>query len=173
MSAYTNHGNTSANRNSGRKSTLTRQFVVHCEGLLRKLTRLQQHGWHQNWIFILKTLFPQRQPNASFADPTSAVGLQLLNLWLLKAVLRCVNDGVTTIKPGHLTTGNARVIWSNESSFTHYHTSGKVYIWTTSKEAYDLECLVPTAITWWYSAGTIIILHGRTTARWYVDRLGI
>jgi hypothetical protein len=29
----------------------------------------------------------------SFTNPTSTVGLQLLNLWLLKVMLRCVKDG--------------------------------------------------------------------------------
>jgi hypothetical protein len=60
----------------------------------------------QNWIFILKTLFLLSDLN--FTKPTSTVELQLLNLWLPKVMLRCVNDGVTTIKPEHLTTGNAR-----------------------------------------------------------------
>jgi hypothetical protein len=49
-----------------------------------------------------------------------------------------------TIKPGHQTTGNACVIWSDESSFTLFPTSGKIYIWRTHKEAYNPECLVPT-----------------------------
>jgi hypothetical protein len=38
-------------------------------------------------------------------NPTAMVGLQLPNLWLLKIMLRCVNDGVMTIKPEHHTTG--------------------------------------------------------------------
>jgi hypothetical protein len=59
-------------------------------------------------------------------------------------MLKFVNDGVTTIKPGHQTTGNARVIWSDESSFTLFTTSGRVYVWRTPKEAYNPECLVPT-----------------------------
>jgi hypothetical protein len=43
-----------------------------------------------------------------------------------------------TIKPGYQTTANALKIWSYESSFTLFPTSGIV------KEAYKLECLVPT-----------------------------
>jgi hypothetical protein len=42
-----------------------------------------------------------------FTDPMSMVGLQLLNLWLLKVMLRCINDGVMTIKCEHQATGNA------------------------------------------------------------------
>jgi hypothetical protein len=72
------------------------------------------------------------------------VGLQLLNLWLLKVMLRCVNSGVTTIKPGHQTTRNKHMIWSDEPSFTLFPTSGSVCIWRTPQEAYNSEFLVPT-----------------------------
>jgi hypothetical protein len=57
-------------------------------------------------------------------------------------MLRCVNNGVPTIKPGHQTTGNAHMIWSDELAFTLFPTSGRVYIWRTLKEAYNPECLV-------------------------------
>jgi hypothetical protein len=64
----------------------------------------------------------------SFTNPTYMVGLQVLNLWLLKVMFRCVNNGVMTMKPGHQTTGNARVIWSDK-----FPTSGRVYVWRTPK----------------------------------------
>jgi hypothetical protein len=111
--------------------------------------------------------------DVSFTNPTSPVALQLLNLRLLKVMLRCVHDGVTTTKPGHETTGTARVI----RSFTLLPASGRVYVWRTPKEAYNPECLVPTvkhgggsvmvwaAISWYSIVGPIITLHGRTTAR--------
>jgi hypothetical protein len=35
------------------------------------------------------------------------------------------------------------MIWLNESSFTLFPTSGRVYIWRTPKEAYNPEYLVP------------------------------
>jgi hypothetical protein len=57
-------------------------------------------------------------------------------------MLRCVNDVITTVEPGRETTGNARVIWSDESSFTLFPTSGRVCVWRTPKEAYNPECLV-------------------------------
>jgi hypothetical protein len=60
----------------------------------------------------------------------------------MKVMLTCVNDGVTTIKYGHQTAGTAGVIWSDESSFTLFPTSGRVYVWRTPKEAYDPECRV-------------------------------
>jgi hypothetical protein len=102
----------------------------------------------------------------------------------LKVTLRCVNDGVMTIKPGHQTTANVHVIWSDELSFVLFPTSGRVYVWRTSKETYNPECLVPTVkhgggsvmvsaanIMVQYSVVPIITLHCRITAREYVDRL--
>jgi hypothetical protein len=77
---------------------------------------IEKHRWQQNWIFILKTLFPQKLSDVSLTNPTSTVGLQLLDLWLLKVMLRYINEGITTIKPGHQITGNACVVWSDESS---------------------------------------------------------
>jgi hypothetical protein len=53
----------------------------------------------------------------------SRPSLQLLNLWLLKVMLSCINDGVMTIKPEHQTTGKAHMIWSDKSSFTLIPTS--------------------------------------------------
>jgi hypothetical protein len=50
----------------------------------------------QNWIFILKTLFVQKLSDVSFRNPISMVDLQLLNLWLLEVMLRCINCGVKT-----------------------------------------------------------------------------
>jgi hypothetical protein len=121
----------------------------------------------------------------NFTNPTSMAGLQLLNLWLLKVMFRCVNDGVTTIKPVYQTAGNVRVIWSDESSFTLFPISGRVYVWRTPNEVYNPEYLVPTFktrgrfcdglssnIVVQDSVGSIITLHGRITAREHVDRLG-
>jgi hypothetical protein len=118
----------------------------------------------------------------SFTNPTSMVELQLLNL-ITESMLRCVHDVVTTIKPVHLTTGNVHLICSDDSSFTQFPTSGRVYIWRTSKEACNLECLVLTVkhrggsvMVWaailWYSIGPIITLHGQIIARDHVDTMG-
>jgi hypothetical protein len=51
---------------------------------------------------------------------------------------RCINDGVTTIKPGHPTTGNVPMIWSDELSFMLFPLSGRVYVWRTAREAYAI-----------------------------------
>jgi hypothetical protein len=95
-----------------------KEIVVYGDGLFRKITEPLQHRWQQKWIFTLKILFPQKLPDVSFRNPTSTVELQLLHLRLQKVMLRCVHDCVTTIEPGHQTTGNARVIWSDVSTFT-------------------------------------------------------
>jgi hypothetical protein len=95
---------------------------------------------------------------------------------------RCCHDHKTWISDKQ-TTGNVRVLWSDESSFTLFPTSGRVYVWRTPKEVYNPECLVPTVkhvggsvMVWaeilWHSIGLITTLHGRITAKGYVGRLG-
>jgi hypothetical protein len=104
-SAFTNHGKTTSTKRNNERRKLTLTEGDH--GTLRKIvsknhryTTAQVTG-HQHRIFILKTLFPQKLSDMNFTNPTSMVGLQLLNLWLLKVMLRYVNDGFTTIKPGY------------------------------------------------------------------------
>jgi len=63
------------------------------------------------------------------------------------------------------------VIWSDESSFALFPTSGRVIVWRTPKEAYNPEFLVPTvkygggsATVWvaifWCTADSIITMNG-------------
>jgi hypothetical protein len=59
---------------------------------------------------------------------------------------------VKTIKPGHETTENTCVIWSDELAFMLFPTSGRVYVWRTPEKAYNMECLIP------------IVKHGRGSA---------
>ena len=102
----------------------------------------------------LKTLFPQKQSDQSFTNPTTTI--------------KGEKDGVMMIRPGRLMIGN--VTWSGEPSFTLFPTSGQM-----PKEVYNNELLVPTvthgggsAVIWaalsWYSAGSKITVSGRTTA---------
>jgi hypothetical protein len=74
-------------------------------------------------------------------------------------------------------------MWSDQSSFTLFPTSGWVYVWRTPKEVDNPECLVPTVkhgggsmMIWaaisWYSAGRAITMNGQITASDYIDTLG-
>jgi hypothetical protein len=55
------------------------------------------------------------------------------------------------------TTGNARVLWSDESSFKMFRTSGRVYVRRTFKEAYNPEWLVPTVK---HGGGSVMVWAG-------------
>jgi hypothetical protein len=141
-SACTNQWKTtSTKRNSGQKSTLTGRDH-------RTLRRIVSKNHTTTAAQVTRQQDPvsTKFSDVSFTKPTSmvAAGLQVRNLRLLKVMLRCVYDGVTSIKPGHQTTGNSRVVWSDESSFTLFPSSGKVYLWRTPKETHNLRCLVLT-----------------------------
>jgi hypothetical protein len=93
-------------------------------------------------------------------------------------MLRCVNDGVTTIKPGLQTTGNVRVTWSDDSFFTLFPAPGRVYVWRTLEKAYNSEYPFSTVKHGKfcdglvYSLGPLITLHGRIAENDFMDRLG-
>ena len=75
------------------------------------------------------------------------------------------------------------VVWSDESSYTLFPTTGRVYVWRTPEESYKPECLKPTVkhgggsvMVWgaisWHSAGPIIAIKGKINAKDYEDVLG-
>jgi hypothetical protein len=167
MSTYINHGKTtSAKRNSGWKSTLTERDRHALRKIVSKnhTTAAAQVNCSRTEYSSWRPGFHKNLSDVSFSNPMStvAVWLQLLNLWLLKVMLRCVNDGVTTIKPGQQNTGILRVIWSDVSSFTLFPTSGRVYVWRAPKEAYNLECLVRFQqwnignVVWWFGSSIMV-----------------
>ena len=88
--------------------------------------------------------------------------LQLLNLLLLKTAPKGEKDGVM------ITTWPSDdwkyMIWSDEPSFMLFQTSGWVYVWTSPKEAYNPECLVPTVkhgarpVMIWAAVSSILLL---------------
>jgi hypothetical protein len=93
----------------------------------------------------------------------------------------CVKDGVTILKPGYQITGNARVIWSDESSFTLFPASGRIYVWRTPKEAYNPDAWFQlggdSVMVWaaieWYSIFLVPLfmgelLHGNTWTGWVI-----
>jgi hypothetical protein len=137
------------------------------------MTQLVQYKWQQNWIFTFKTLFPQKFSDVSFTNPKSMVGLQLLNLWLLKVKLTCVNVGVATMKLDIRQLGTC-VIWSNESSFRcslhqvefrFAEHPRKPTIWNGWPQRWNTG-----EILWWFGQqyrGTVFCRshHGQITAR--------
>jgi hypothetical protein len=109
--AYMNHGKTTAKRSSGWKSALTERDRCTWRRIVSKNHRTTgaqvtaELNIHLEDPVSTKTVWCELHK--------SVVGLQLLNLWLWKVMLRCINDGVTTIKREHWATGNVRdmVIW--------------------------------------------------------------
>jgi hypothetical protein len=90
-----------------------------------------------------------------------------------------------TIKAGHQTTGNASVIWSDESSFTLFsyikknlHLENSQVSLQSGIPSYNSETQgrfcdgLGSSNVVQYSVGPIITLHGRITAREYMDWFG-
>ncbi|GFV01570.1 transposable element Tcb1 transposase [Trichonephila clavipes] len=72
-----------------------------------------------------------------------------------------------------------QVIWSDESTFTLFQTTGRVYVWRTPKEAFAPEYIVPTVkhgggslMVWGGYLGPLVTLHGKVKAAHYVNILG-
>jgi predicted transcriptional regulator len=129
VSAYTNHGKTkSTKRNSGQKSTRTER-----DGRTLRRTVSKNHRTTAAQVKAELNIHPgdpvstktvQHELHKSNIHGRAAFAEALISE---SKMLRCVNDSVTTIKPEHHTTGNVRVIWSDESSFTLFPTRGRVY----------------------------------------------
>jgi hypothetical protein len=104
MSAYTHHGKTkAAKKNSGGKINTDRKRSSYTEkDCFEKSQNYCSTGDSRTDIHLEDPV--STTSDVSFTNPTSTVGLQLLDLCLLKVILRYVNDAVTTIKPGNQTT---------------------------------------------------------------------
>jgi hypothetical protein len=103
MLAYKNYGKaTSEKRNNGWKSTLRLSYTEDCFEKSQNYSITDDRRTE----YSFKGPVSKKLSDVSFTNPTSMVGLQLLSLWLLKVMLRNINDGVTTIKPGHQKTEN-------------------------------------------------------------------
>jgi hypothetical protein len=78
MSAYADHGKTtSANRNSGRKSLDRKRSLYIEKGCFEKSQNYCSTGDSgTEYVFVLKTLFPQKLSDVSFTNPTRKVWLQ-------------------------------------------------------------------------------------------------
>jgi hypothetical protein len=100
-------------------------------------------------------------------------------------MLRCVNGDVTTIKPGHQRTTNARVSYGQmrvlqavpyiRKEFTFGEQPSKPTIGNTWFQQCNTGRFyggLGSSIVVQYSVGPMITLTGLITAREYVDRLG-
>jgi hypothetical protein len=151
MSAYINHGKTaSTKRNSLWKSTL-----IEREGLFRKITELLQHRWTAAELIIhledpVSTKTVRRKPHKPNVHGRAATAKPLINESNAQMHKQLCRDHKTWTS----TTRNARVIWSDELSFTLFPTSGRVYVWRTHKGAYNPECWLQQRNTrkvlWWF-----------------------
>jgi hypothetical protein len=145
------------------------EIIVHWEEPYWKITATAEQVtaelniYHEDPVSI-RTVW------CSFTNPASMVGWQLLDLWLLKEMLTCINDYVMTVKPGHQTTGNVRMIWSDELPFTLFLTSQRVYVWRTPKEAYNLECWFQQwsmeEVLWWLGSNTVVFCWSHYYPSW-------
>lgn len=74
------------------------------------------------------------------------------------------------------------VVYSDESTYTLFPTTGRVYVWRTPEETYDLDCLKPTVkhgggsvMVWgaisWHGVGPIIAVKGTMKAEHYLSVL--
>lgn len=75
-----------------------------------------------------------------------------------------------------------QVVWSDESSFTLFPTTGRVYVWRTPGEAYNPGCLLPTvrhgggSVMVWgaismHSLGPLVAMKGKIKAKDYQEIL--
>jgi hypothetical protein len=136
MSAYANHGKTSGKGNSGQKSTLTGR---DCHTLRRIVSKYHRTAAAQVTAEL----------NIHLEDPVSTKTVQ-------HELYKSNIHGRTAVTKTLITESNAEMckqlchnhktwtsgnwkcmIWSDESSFTQFPTSGRVCIWRIPKEAYS------------------------------------
>jgi len=183
MTAFSKHGKTSsAKSKSGRKSKLNERDRRALKNIVTKSPRTTAQKITSEFNVHLED---------SVSSRTVRRELHKLNIYGRAAIAKPFISKENAHRRRHWcnehktwTSGNwKKVIWSDESSFTLFPTSGRVYVWRTPEEAYNPNCLVPTVkhgggsvMVWaaisWYSAGPIIRLHGRITSGDYVDILG-
>lgn len=181
MTAYEKHGKTSSSKqNSGRKSilserdrrTLTRIVRSDHKTTAAKVTaELNDHLEHP-----VSTKTVRRELHKSGFHGRAAIRKPLLSTTnVAKRLEWCKIHQKWSMEQWK------NVIFSDESSFTLFPTTGRVYVWRQPKEAYEPDCLLPTVkhgggsvMIWgaisWKSGGPIVSLHGRINSQ---DYLGI
>ncbi|GFU78352.1 transposable element Tc1 transposase [Trichonephila clavipes] len=144
MTAYTNLGNvSSAKHNSGRKLKLKDRD----RRVLKRIVTGNR-----------KTTLPQItfEMNTHLLNPVSMKtiqrGLHTANIHGIVAIRKPLVSGRNAAKRlqwcrDHLNWTQLQweqVIWSDESSFTLFQATGRVFVWRTPTEAFHVDCLVPT-----------------------------
>jgi hypothetical protein len=99
-------------RTVGESQHWLKEINCHTWGLFQNITELLQHKWQQKWLFLNLEDHPQKLSYVSCTNLTFMVGLRLLNLWSLKVMLGCVNDG------------HAHKIWTSDRKQTENTQSG-------------------------------------------------
>jgi hypothetical protein len=123
-----------------------KEIILQWEGMIRKIRELLQHRWQQNWIFILKTLFPWKtvwhevqksniHGRAVTAKPLITEGNAQLCKW-------CHDHKTWTSDDRKHSRDTVR--WVILHVVPYFRKSCHRDVGRTPKEAYDLECLVPT-----------------------------
>jgi hypothetical protein len=182
MSAYTNHGKTtSTKRNCGRKSTFTER---DCRPLRRTVSK--NHRTTAAQVNCSKTeysswrLLPKKKlSDVCFTNTTSTVGLQTLNLRLLKVMPTFTDNGIMTIRQlemrawyGQMSHPSHCSLCQEEFMFGEHPRKPTIQNswfqqWNRVRfcDGLGSNIMVP------YSVGPIITPHGWITAREYVDWL--
>ena len=140
MTTYTNHGWTSAKRNSGRKPILSERDRHTLKRIVSIIHRHCSKG--DSRIFILKTVSTStvwRELHKCNIYGRAAIAESLITEHSASRWKRGCDDHKTWLSDDW-----KYIIWSGDSSFTLFPTSFGVYIWTSCKEACNPEFLVPT-----------------------------
>lgn len=181
MTAFENDGKTSSSReNSGRKTilsdrdrrTLIRNVQKEPKTTAPKITAMLNNSL----INPVSTQTVRRELHKAGFHGRAAIRKPLLSKTnVAKRLEWCKNVQSWSEDQWR------KVIFSDESSFTLFPTTGRIYVWRKPKEAFDQDCLFPTVkhgggsiMIWgaisWKSIGPIISLHGRINSQ---DYLGI
>ena len=143
MMAYTNHGKTSsANRNSGQKPKISERDRCALQRIVSNNHRTNAARMTAELIIHLADHFHKISPmrSSQIHHPGTAA--------IVKPLITEKNTKKQKIwwddHKSWTFDDQKYVIWSDESYFTLFPTSGWVYVRRTSKEAYNPECQVRT-----------------------------
>jgi hypothetical protein len=121
-SAYTNHGRQHQQRETGKSALTERDRRALWRIVLKNHSTASQVTAQQNWLFILKTLFPQKLSYVSFTDPESNGKAATAKPLITE------NDGQIRKRRCHDNKIYWKgVIWTVESSFTLFPASGSCH----------------------------------------------